>query len=356
MTAYSCDSCGRISTTTLDKERCHYCGGTTHVLSEDAVEIPIPKSWFGTDFVAVVYRGRVVDLLLASGRSSVHGYLWGELERVQEYVDHLGPTDEAPRTTDIEVKHGNNVYVVRLEDGVPRILIPAISTEVELGDSYLTASEREQILTLALSSNSSSSERKRIIEIALDQEREGETRRSTTGTQRKTIQGRGGIGRFPVLNAGLRHKFEQFFRALRHIIEVVLGRKRQAIRGNGGSGDVRAPKVGLPPKREECRRASEVPPPTRENRATSRAGKNDGEEPTVASQAGEAVGEHPAAGRILVVDDEETVREIIISMLAAADFKCRLEQVVIRPIAQANWRFPTASFASREPSHPTKRP
>jgi hypothetical protein len=148
--AYICDACGRISTITWDDGSCHYCLKSTHVLTDEAVEIPIPKSELGTDFIAVVYRGKVVDVLLASGRSSVYGYFWGELERMQEYVDHLEPANETLKPTDIEVKHGNNVYVVRLEDDVPRILIPAISTEVELGDSHLSGSEREQILTLAL--------------------------------------------------------------------------------------------------------------------------------------------------------------------------------------------------------------
>src|SRR5208282_2548103 len=102
VTTYICDSCGRISTISWVKECCHFCGSATHVSPEDAVEIPIPKSEFGTEFIAVVYQGRVVDLLLASGRSSVHGYLWGELVRVQEYVDNLGPGDKSRKPTDIE--------------------------------------------------------------------------------------------------------------------------------------------------------------------------------------------------------------------------------------------------------------
>jgi hypothetical protein len=223
---YICYSCGRISTMTLDTGHCISCGGVTDISPEDAVEIPIPKCEFGTDFIAVVYRGRVVDILLASDRTSVHGYLWGELVRVQDYVDHLKPTDETRKTTDIEVEYGNNVYVVRLEDGVPRILIPAISSEVELGDRYLSASMREQILALALSGMPSSSEGKRIIEIASGQKRRSEKRHSTTGTQRKMNQGHGGSGCLRTLSTGLRHMLEQFFRVVGHIIEVVLGRER----------------------------------------------------------------------------------------------------------------------------------
>jgi hypothetical protein len=150
----------------------------THVSPEQVVEIPIPKNEFGTDFIAVIHRGRVVDLLLASGRRSVHGYLWGELERVQKYVDHFEPANETLKPTDIEVKYGNNVYMVRLEDGVPRILIPAISTEVELGDSYLSVGEQEQIVTLALSGTPSD----RKVETASGHGRENQTVRSTTAT------------------------------------------------------------------------------------------------------------------------------------------------------------------------------
>ena len=86
---------------------------------EPATEIPIPKDEFGTDFVAVVYRGKVVDVLLACGRSSVQSDLWCELVRSQQYVDNVKPGDESRKLTDIEVKHGNNVYLVRVTDGVP---------------------------------------------------------------------------------------------------------------------------------------------------------------------------------------------------------------------------------------------
>ena len=319
MTTYICDSCGRVSTVTQANDPSHCCGSTMHVLFEDAVEIFIPNCEFGTDFIATVQRGKVVDILLASDRRSIHGDLsHDELGRVQGYIDHLGRGDEGRKATDIEVKHGNNVYVVRVTDGEPRILIPAISTEEELGDSYLSASEREQIFTLALSSMSSCSDKKRIIEIALGQKRESETRRSTTGTQRKTIKGRGGSGRFPALSAGLRHKLEQFFRAVGHVVEVVLGRERQAIQG---IGDVRAPSAGLSPKREECRCPSAESLPNAESRATKDASESVGEE-LAASPTRKAVGQHPAAGRILVVDDEETIRKIIISMLASANFEC----------------------------------
>jgi hypothetical protein len=104
---YVCDSCGRISTITQDKGRCNFCESTTHVSPEDAVEIPIPKSVWGSDFVAVVYRGKVVDIFLLSDRTSVHGCIGHEL--VQEYVDNLGPSDETRKMNDIEVTFGNNV-------------------------------------------------------------------------------------------------------------------------------------------------------------------------------------------------------------------------------------------------------
>jgi hypothetical protein len=100
---YTCDSCGRIATSVRAEKLSHCCKRTTHSSVEIVTEIPIPKCEFGTDFIAVVCRGWVVDLLLASGRSSVHSYLWDELERVQAYVDritcsspHTGlPTEEA---------------------------------------------------------------------------------------------------------------------------------------------------------------------------------------------------------------------------------------------------------------------
>jgi hypothetical protein len=93
--AYICDSCGGISTITWDTGHCIFCGSVTDISPEDAVEVPIPKCEFGTEFVAVVYRGKVVDILLCSERTSVDGYLTHqELVRVQEYVDHLEPADE----------------------------------------------------------------------------------------------------------------------------------------------------------------------------------------------------------------------------------------------------------------------
>lgn len=150
MKAYICDSCGRISSIRWADGSCSYCLKSTRLSSQDAVEVPIAKCEFGTDFIAVVYQGKVVDMLLASDRRSVHRYLWDELVRVQDYVDLLKYTDETRETNDIEVKYENNVYVVRQEEGAPRIFIPAISTEVELGDSYLSATEREAILTLAM--------------------------------------------------------------------------------------------------------------------------------------------------------------------------------------------------------------
>ena len=52
------------------------------------------------------------------------------------------------------------------------------------------------------------------------------------------------------------------------------------------------------------------------------AGKNSGEKLT-ASQPRKAVGERPLAGRILVVDDEKTIRQIIASILVSANYECR---------------------------------
>jgi len=151
MKAYICDSCGRISSIRWADGSCSYCLKSTRLSPQDAVEVPIAKCEFGTDFIAVVYQGKAVDMLLASDRRSVQSYLCPELVKlIQEYVDHLEHADETRETNDIEVKYENNVYVVRQEEGAPRIFIPAISNEAELGDSYLSASEREAILTLAM--------------------------------------------------------------------------------------------------------------------------------------------------------------------------------------------------------------
>jgi hypothetical protein len=127
---YTCDSCGRVATSVRAEKLIHCCKKTIHPSVEIATEILIPKNEFGSDFIAVIHRGRVVDLLLASGRSSVHGYLWGELERVQEYVDRLESTDENREATDIEVKYGNNLSLVRAPDDVP----PALSEVSRHGD------------------------------------------------------------------------------------------------------------------------------------------------------------------------------------------------------------------------------
>ena len=106
------------------------------------MEVTIPKCEVGTDFIAVVYRGKVVDILRLSDRTSIH-------DCVQAYVDNLQPADESREATDIEVKYGSNVFLVRLTEGVPQVLIPAMA--MSLADSYLSTREREAILRLALS-------------------------------------------------------------------------------------------------------------------------------------------------------------------------------------------------------------
>jgi hypothetical protein len=66
---------------------------------------------------------------------------------VQGFVDNLQPVDESREATDIEVRYGNNVYVVRMMDGAPHIMIPAMGYCA--GDSYLTSGEKQSILALA---------------------------------------------------------------------------------------------------------------------------------------------------------------------------------------------------------------
>ena len=93
--AYICDSCGRISTVTWNNEFCNGCWKATRVLSDQATEIPIPKSEFGTDFIAVVYQGKVVDVLLPSDRTSIHTTVHecGMDGHVQAFVDRTESGD-----------------------------------------------------------------------------------------------------------------------------------------------------------------------------------------------------------------------------------------------------------------------
>jgi response regulator RpfG family c-di-GMP phosphodiesterase len=337
-------------------------------LPEDAAEVLIPKCQFGTDFIAVVYRYKVVDVLLLADRTSALAHLASELVYVQEYVDNL-QLGYKKRATDIEVKHGNNAYVVRVTEGVPHIMIPALDGgDFAAGDHYLSANERGVILALASSSAPSSSEKPSLTEIAPGRRRGTDRRGSTSGTisnakigvelQRQAapgIEGRGGVR---AQNAGLRHKLDQFGSAAKRIIKAALGGKEQsktpgpttatisnkkiraletqkdgnpcdtgaqpqAIAGREGSGGVSAASAGVLVKHDVCARASEAPPSNAESKAASKAGENDGEQLTAPIPARKAVGEQPILGRILVVDDEDTIREILISTLAAAHFECR---------------------------------
>ena len=155
MATYNCDSCGRVATRVRANKGSRCCNQTTKTSVEIAAEIPIPKCEFGTDFIAVVCRGKVVDILLLSDRTSVYDSIGGWA--VQAYVDNLHVGDEFREPTDIEVNYGNNVYLVRLTDGVVHIMISAMGTPYCFGDSYLSTEEREAILTLA--QNNTPSER-----------------------------------------------------------------------------------------------------------------------------------------------------------------------------------------------------
>jgi CheY-like chemotaxis protein len=102
------------------------------------VEIPIPKSWFGTDFSAVVYRGKVVDILVLSDRTSVYGYLSHELVRVQEYVNSLAPGDESSLGEDGDNKMflasssrtamAGRILVVDDEETIRKIIISMLAS------------------------------------------------------------------------------------------------------------------------------------------------------------------------------------------------------------------------------------
>jgi hypothetical protein len=84
---YTCDSCGRVATSVRADKLSHCCKKTTQPSVEIAAEIPIPKCEFGTDFIAVVCRGWVVDILLLSDRTSV--YDCAKEVGVQAYVNSL---------------------------------------------------------------------------------------------------------------------------------------------------------------------------------------------------------------------------------------------------------------------------
>jgi hypothetical protein len=179
--AYICDSCGRISTITSQFARCDYCGSATHISPEDAMEIPVPKDEFGTELLAVVHQGKVVDVLLRSDRTSMSDVFSPQFVRVQEFIDNLAPNDKGTRKpTDAEVRHGNNVYLVRVADGVPHIMIPAMGLGFYAGDNYLSASERETILALALHEMCPSAEKESVVEIALARTRKSKALQATT--------------------------------------------------------------------------------------------------------------------------------------------------------------------------------
>jgi hypothetical protein len=159
-----------------------------------AVEIPVPKCEFGTDFIAVVCRGWVVDILLLSDRTSV--YDCARETRIQTYVNTLSPPFEKCET-DIEVTYGNNVYVVRMMDGAPHIMIPALG----MGDcaGYLTSHEKRSVLALARSTLSEG-----IVEIVSDHECGSEAQCLSTAiiceasvgaaVERRAVQGIGAEG------------------------------------------------------------------------------------------------------------------------------------------------------------------
>lgn len=226
---YICDACGRISTITWDNARCHFCGSATHISREDATEIPVPKDEFGTDFIAVVHRGNVVDVLLLSDRSSVHGC--GIEGSVQAYVDRVQIANELQKATDIEVKYENNSYLVRVTDGVAHIMIPmGIAGNPE--DVYLSASEREAILTVALISASS----KGVIEVGSAEERGGEAQCLSTRTigdaaRRcwRAAHGTGAKGAVRAASAGVRNALKQSMGVAKRMFEVVLVRKTPSL-------------------------------------------------------------------------------------------------------------------------------
>jgi hypothetical protein len=156
------------------------------------------------------------------------------------------------RKTDIEVKDGNNVYAVRLVNGVAQILIRTDKNDdYERGDGLLSPAER-----------------KRIIELAFDQRRANEARRLTKRSPGHTASRIGNENRVGAFTAGLLCKLEQFLGAAKHIINIVsawrrgnekpcpttakilcdplgTGGLRLVVRADVGNGNVQAPNAGV---------------------------------------------------------------------------------------------------------------
>jgi len=389
ISTYTCNGCGRVATSVRADKLSHCCKKTTHPSVEVAEEIPIPKCEFGTDFIAVVCRGWVVDILLLSDRTSVHATLHecGADVSVQGFVDRITRSEKDRRASDIEVQDGNNTYLVRSVNGVPHAFVRVDQTDVyDSCDGLLSPYER-----------------KRIIEIALVQGREntGTFNQLGTGGQSHAISA-GESGGLRTLNAGLRHKVEQCRSAAKRIIEFVLGPRTpvllakneieaeeissepkaergapsiQAEDGNPGSPQANVPTKGAVEEIEQkdfefvpegkqrvwcnqCEMVSINGVPCHEAGCpnqhkvwnpdalplyeTNRPDRQYGEwvvpkpedqfvktddEPHLMSllntdnslPSSEAV----SAGRILVVDDEEPIRNIIVSMLASVGYECR---------------------------------
>jgi hypothetical protein len=107
--------------------------------------------------------------------------------------------------SDIQVKEGNNVYVVRLDEGVAHILIPAYQNDdCPSGDSMLSPYEKE-----------------RIIEIALGPSAHTKIRSLTVGLQKRADRGKAVSTCVRTLGTTLHHKFERCCSATQRIVEFV---------------------------------------------------------------------------------------------------------------------------------------
>lgn len=234
ISTYTCDSCGRVATSVRADKLSHCCKKTTLLAVETATEVQIPKSVFGTDFIAVVCRGKVVDILLLSDRTSVHTTLHDcQFDGpVQGFVDNPQPVGESREATDIEVRYENNVYVVRIVDGAPHIMIPAM--EYRAGDSYLTSDEKQSILALARSTLS-----KGIIENASGHECGSGAQCSSTRTigdesvgaavERRAAHGIAAEAAVRAADAGLRNTLKQLRVVAKRIFELVLRHKTPSL-------------------------------------------------------------------------------------------------------------------------------
>jgi hypothetical protein len=134
-------------------------------------------------------------------------------------------------TSDIEVRDGNNAYVVRIVKGVPHILIPAFQNDdYPWGDSMLSSYERKRVIEIALGEtwrSNTPSLKTRLTTKAKNRGKESERgcHPLGMGCHRRAAHGTGGRAGFSIQWKGLRQKLGQFRGAANGIIDLILNQK-----------------------------------------------------------------------------------------------------------------------------------